>query len=128
MRRALSIILGLIFGFGPLTPVFGASEDARLPACCRRHGAHHCAMAEAMVKSQRENVSRTPVFAAPLHCRNYPDSSARATSPGYALAPTPHRAYACTGVDDVPASPQTAVRVAQASTHAVRGPPADTLM
>ena len=127
MRRALSIILGLIFGLGPLAPAFGASEDARLPACCRRQGAHHCAMAEAMVKSQRENVSRTPVFAAPSHCRNYPDGSVRTTSPGYALAPIPHKASARVDLDDVVAALPVAMRFRQASTHAVRGPP-DTLI
>ena len=44
MRRAFSILLVLLFGAGPLSFAFSASDDISLPACCRRHGAHHCAM------------------------------------------------------------------------------------
>jgi len=45
MRRTLSIFLVLFFGLGPVAAALHAEEDAGLPACCRRHGAHHCAMA-----------------------------------------------------------------------------------
>ena len=44
MRRAISIFLILFFWLGPLETLLPGGEDARLPACCRRHGAHHCAM------------------------------------------------------------------------------------
>jgi hypothetical protein len=40
MRRVFPILLILVFSLGPLSPTLGASEDTRLPACCRRHGAH----------------------------------------------------------------------------------------
>ena len=44
MRRGFSIFLILFFGLGPLSALIDGSEDASLPPCCRRHGAHHCAM------------------------------------------------------------------------------------
>jgi hypothetical protein len=44
MRRVFSIFLILFFGLGPLSALVEGSDDASLPACCRRLGAHHCAM------------------------------------------------------------------------------------
>ena len=45
MRRALAILLLIIFGL-PYTAVFFGSEGAggSLPVCCRKNGKHHCAM------------------------------------------------------------------------------------
>ncbi len=87
MRRVLSIILVVFFGIGPLPASFGAGDDARLPACCRRHGAHHCAMseitAEQMVSS---NSGSGPFLSAPSRCPWYPDNSLATTSPVHALA------------------------------------------
>ena len=42
----LAITLLLAFGFPSVLPLFAASSDSEksLPACCRRHGAHHCTM------------------------------------------------------------------------------------
>jgi len=38
------LLLGL-FGFGLVAPAITAAEaDAKLPACCRRDGRHHCAL------------------------------------------------------------------------------------
>ena len=46
MRRLLAILLLCVFGLPMATPLFAAAvdQDAGLPACCRRHGAHHCSM------------------------------------------------------------------------------------
>jgi len=55
MRRILSIWLLLILGWGSVAPMgalasgpasgwTGKVDESRLPACCRRHGKHHCAM------------------------------------------------------------------------------------
>ena len=46
MRRVLSILLLVAFGLPFLSPLFALSQsaDAGLPACCRRSGAHHCAV------------------------------------------------------------------------------------
>ena len=84
-------------------------------------------MSGSMAKSQREDIAPTPALNAPSHCQNYPDGSVRTTSPGYALAPIPHKASARVDLDDVVAALPVAMRFRQASTHAVRGPP-DTLI
>ncbi len=46
LRRMLAITLLIAFGSPLVLPLFAATADpqASLPACCRRHGAHHCTM------------------------------------------------------------------------------------
>ena len=45
MRRALAVVLLTIFSLPLIAPVLAStSDDAQLPACCRRGGKHHCAM------------------------------------------------------------------------------------
>ena len=70
MRRSLSILLMLVFGLGPLTLALQQNDDASLPACCRRHGAHHCAMS-GETGSQRPNP-QAPAFKAPSRCPLFP--------------------------------------------------------
>ena len=41
MRRALSSLLILFFGLGPLAVTLSDGDESRLPFCCRRHGDHH---------------------------------------------------------------------------------------
>ncbi|HTD45292.1 MAG TPA: hypothetical protein VK687_13975 [Bryobacteraceae bacterium] len=43
MRRVLASLLLAVFSFLPLMPLLLA-DDSNLPACCRRLGAHHCAL------------------------------------------------------------------------------------
>ncbi|HEV2576214.1 MAG TPA: hypothetical protein VGU25_03280 [Acidobacteriaceae bacterium] len=46
MRRLLSILLLAAFALPLVAPLIALAQDpdAALPACCRRHGQHHCAM------------------------------------------------------------------------------------
>ncbi len=44
MRRAIAISLLVLFGYLLAAPIFPATSDAGLPACCRRHGKHHHCM------------------------------------------------------------------------------------
>jgi hypothetical protein len=81
MRRAFSIILILFFGFGPLSILID-SEHANLPPCCRRHGAHHCAMA-AMTRNAASG--EMPMASAPLTCPDYPGLAALFAAPAPAL-------------------------------------------
>ncbi|HZQ45254.1 MAG TPA: hypothetical protein VFA99_18525 [Acidobacteriaceae bacterium] len=48
MRRLLSILLLAAFALPLVAPALALAQDpdAGLPACCRRHGRHHCAMLE----------------------------------------------------------------------------------
>jgi hypothetical protein len=87
MRRAASLILVLFFGFGPLTGLLQSSDDARLPACCRRHGAHHCAMAMQMAAMLAEQASgKTPILIAPATCPMFPGFLTGPSAPAHALA------------------------------------------
>lgn len=46
MRRLLSILLLAAFALPLVAPLLALAQDpdANLPACCRRHGQHHCLM------------------------------------------------------------------------------------
>jgi hypothetical protein len=45
LRRFSAILLLFVFGLSLLSPLFGADAESSLPACCRKAGKHHCAMA-----------------------------------------------------------------------------------
>lgn len=85
MRRGLSILLVLFFALGPLQGVLEGSDDASLPACCRRHGAHHCAMTEQMMAMMAQSSDSTPFVAAPGTCSSFPNSVPGISTPSHAL-------------------------------------------
>jgi hypothetical protein len=129
MRRGLSILLALLFGVGPLSVALPGVDEAALPACCRRDGAHHCAMSARMatLMAAAERDGRTSV-SAPDTCPYYP-------GPALALlVPTAHAIVA-----DAAALPvfETAARAKQSTdlpdlsgpsgSHAGRGPPVSLL-
>jgi hypothetical protein len=48
MRRAPAALLLLVFSLPLIAPLLvSAPDESQLPACCRRDGKHHCAMAMA---------------------------------------------------------------------------------
>jgi hypothetical protein len=50
MRRWFASILLLLTALLPLQPLLASAQsDGGLPACCRRNGAHHCMMLQAMM-------------------------------------------------------------------------------
>jgi len=84
MRRGFSILLILFFGFGPLSVLIG-SEDASLPPCCRRHGAHRCAMAIRAAAMMRDALGKMPMAGVPMTCPEYPGPAALFAPPAPAL-------------------------------------------
>ncbi len=85
MRRSFSIFLILFFALGPLS-VFIDSEDANLPACCRLHGTHHCAVASRMAATMSHATQgKTPQAEAPMTCQQYPGASVLFAARGPAL-------------------------------------------
>jgi hypothetical protein len=124
MRRSLSIFLVLIFALGPLSTALEASDDARLPPCCRRHGAHHCAMSDAMIARMIETESTTPAFTAPSHCPYYPANLSAIMAPMHALAPSPASLPVLLAQAHSPSAARAAARVSPVRTHAGRSPPA----
>jgi hypothetical protein len=58
MRRLLSILLLAAFALPLVAPMLALAQDqdAGLPACCRRHGQHHCTMLDAPGDSSAHRV------------------------------------------------------------------------
>ena len=125
MRRGLSLFLILFLTLGPLAAALPAGDDLRLPPCCRRHGAHHCAMAMRMMALMAQAESGgTPVAQAPATCPLYPGAGAAFSLPAPALAVQASafqtrrvRSFIPLGSADAPI--ENPVRI-----HAGRGPPA----
>jgi hypothetical protein len=123
MRRDLSIFLVLLFGLGPLTATLTADDDSRLPPCCRRHGAHHCAMSDAMMARMVQAASGKPIVTAPAHCPFYPTNSNATVASIHAL--TPSAASQPSALEQSHPRPAYCKSVCMAliRTHAGRGPP-----
>lgn len=127
MRRGFSILLIFLFGLGPLSATLEGNDEAGLPACCRRHGAHHCAVSMQMADSGVQAQSQSaPVLSAPLTCPAYPGSAAVITGPGSALVAAAAnlpilaaRTYKSTTIAAVVLSNPS-------RTHAGRGPPSQS--
>lgn len=84
MRKGITTFLILLLFLGPLAEVLPVSQDALLPACCRRNGTHHCAMSMASaMQMTASGANAGPSFNAPLACPFFPRVAA-------ALLPTIH--------------------------------------
>ncbi|HET6170850.1 MAG TPA: hypothetical protein VFE01_11745 [Terracidiphilus sp.] len=123
MQRALAISLILFFGIGPLAGTLDAGDDVRLPPCCRRHGAHHCAMSDALMARMVEAPSSPPFFSAPTHCPFFPTGSSAIPASIHALAPTAASLFASLEEPHVRFAYRAKTSLGQIRTHAGRGPP-----
>ncbi len=121
MRRILSILLVMVFGLGPLSATLEASDDASLPVCCRRHGAHHCAMTAMLAGQQHES---SPAFSAPSTCPYYPGAAAALTSPVHALAAAPALLPSLSAYAHERTVILAQIHSRPSRAHAGRGPPA----
>lgn len=66
VRRVWATLLLATIGYWLIVPLILAGPDANLPACCRRNGAHHCAMA-------MDDGATGPAFqATPERCPAFP--------------------------------------------------------
>ena len=127
MRRSLSIFLILFFWLGPLAALLPASDDSILPPCCRRHGAHHCAMAMRFAAMMAKAASGKPILAAPLTCPMCPGYTTATISTISALAASPVNLPVLLAQPHSPAVGRAAARMSQIRSRAGRGPPAATL-
>jgi hypothetical protein len=66
--RAMSLMLLLVFAGNAAVPAFFTHSDSDLPPCCRRNGAHHCAMMHGL-----DADGGSKLVAAP--CPNFPAHS-----------------------------------------------------
>jgi len=124
MRRALSILLVLFFSLGPLAATLWASGETRLPVCCRRQGAHHCAMsvgeaAMAAAIDVHQRFVRTPST-----CPAFPVATAATTSGPQALTSTPVSLAVLLAQPHSSAAGRAVARISQIRTRSGRAPPA----
>jgi hypothetical protein len=121
MRRALSISLILLFGFGPLAATLEAGDDAGLPACCRRHGAHHCAMSMSKAAAIMDTAPGKAIFTTPATCPEFP--AAAATTASQAMTAESLGLPALLAHAHTPQAARASARLSQIRTRAGRGPP-----
>jgi hypothetical protein len=124
MRQALSILLLLFFGIGPVVVTLSATDDSRLPVCCRRHGVHHCAMSTEMVSAAEPGSHNVK---APATCPYFPGYTVALNTITLAMAPSPVSLPALLAQPHSSATGRAAARVSQIRTRANRGPPASSL-
>jgi hypothetical protein len=99
VRRPISIALLAVVMLPFLAPIlaWGSADDARLPACCRRSGHHHCAGTPATANDGHHHLG------APSRCASFPraltamhpialDAPPAATRASFALSALPQLA------------------------------------
>jgi hypothetical protein len=127
MRRLLSIFLVAFFSLGPLAATLEASDDARLPACCRRHGVHHCAMNMQMASEIANAASGSAVLTAPSTCPAFPASTAATVTGPQALAASSVSLPVLLAQRNSPAASRASACLSMLRTRAGRGPPASSI-
>ena len=125
MRRGLSIFLILFFWLGPLAVALPGEDESGLPACCRRHGAHHCAMAMQMAAMMAQGESGgAPVFSAPMTCPYFPGYMGATATTTHALIASQVGMQTVLAHPHSPAAGRAGARLSQMRTRDGRGPPA----
>lgn len=123
MRKLLSILLLATFALPLLAaiPALASTPESRLPACCRRGGAHHCMLsAEQIAALEQGQHFTTPRMTCPM-C---PRATAPAQQQVLFLQPS---ATFYAAISSHPAQFQQVeawARVALAGARHKRGPPA----
>ncbi|HTV05991.1 MAG TPA: hypothetical protein VME86_11535 [Acidobacteriaceae bacterium] len=129
MQRGIAILFILFFSAGPLVALSPASDDAYLPACCRRDGMHHCAMRMAMMAARTPiPPGAPPVVGNPSHCPYYPHHLGVWSTPAHALLAAPAVLAEMLIEPHSPGAARATARFSQLRTRSVRGPPAVTLV
>lgn len=117
MRRLFSISLTLLLWLGPLASLLPGADESRLPFCCRRHGAHHCAMDAA--PAQGSGVA----LKAPSRCPQFPAALAVRTAPVFGLT-VPLKGLSAIAISKYSSgASRDDARAGQIETCAGRGPP-----
>jgi len=123
LRRILSLVLLAAVGLPTIAPALALAEDpdASLPACCRRHGQHHCAMMmEQMARLSRE--SSMPQVGAVCPC--YPRHDIAPVAGAHLLAlHAPERAAFFSAAFAPAARAETHRRISRERSRYKRGPP-----
>jgi hypothetical protein len=132
MKRLLSILLALILGLAPslmalpagaLTLIAGNRDEANLPACCRRNGAHHCHMNAEQMRRMMAASSGETTLGAPSCCPSYPRSVATSVSSEHALVASVGGQSTLLVERRTPQSSRAAALISARRTWPKRGPP-----
>jgi hypothetical protein len=84
MGRASALLLVAVFSFSLISPALVASDaNSKLPTCCRRNGAHHCA-----ITTEQSESSSGPALRAGK-CPSYPTSQIALKDRTVSLSGTP---------------------------------------
>jgi hypothetical protein len=130
MRRALSIALLMAFCMPSLAAWFasGTTDEAGLPACCRRHGQHHCLMGEAERMALQTLGLASPEFRAPAPTCPYQRSPVRSVQLVRLAVPARQVLYAALASHPAGlAQTHSKWRVSRERARQKRGPPVDLL-
>jgi hypothetical protein len=73
MQRFSAAALLVLFSLSLIAAPFSADPESQLPECCRRSGAHHCAMSQGAVQGPMSGPTATTVA---MKCPYYPASVA----------------------------------------------------
>ncbi|MGO9258462.1 MAG: hypothetical protein ACLQU1_19420 [Bryobacteraceae bacterium] len=120
MRRASAISLLAAIGFSLIAPGMLLQAESNLPACCRRNGAHHCAMS--LVRP--ESDSGTSVAGVHQTCSSFPMAVTAPAGSGAAL-PRPAAAMfsALLSHPSIQFQTESRYRVSFSRCRQKRGPP-----
>jgi len=130
MRRTLSILLMAVFWMPSLAPLvaMASTSDVRVPACCRLHGQHHCAMSQSERAALQAMGLAAPELSAPVQRCPYQQPAVRSLHDVRYAVPVSEAVYAAvvshtTGM----AQTQSKWRVSRERARQKRGPPASLL-
>lgn len=124
MRRLLATLLVSVFSFSLMAPLLLAGEDANLPACCRRGGAHRCAMMDMDQDEAHGPSSGASLVAHTLKCPYFPKGGALPPHSDAVLLAGPQSIHAVVLTQRrVQPGAQAGYPVAYACAHPKRGPP-----
>jgi hypothetical protein len=124
MRRLLSLVLLAAFLLPMAAPLLALGQDpeANLPACCRRHGKHHCAM---LIEMQKRADQASYIGAI---CPHFPQHALVATAAPHLLAVhAPQSTAAFAAALSPIARAETHRRLARERSRHKRGPPTNLL-
>jgi hypothetical protein len=121
MRRALSISLILLLWLPAVAAVVPGNGEARLPFCCRRSGAHHCAMDEDTNSAQSGNSGL--IVKAPSRCAQFPGAIPATISPVFVTTTSPSHWPALTAGICSRVTRRDAARAGRLRAQLDRGPP-----
>jgi hypothetical protein len=125
MRRALSISLILLLWLPAVAALLPGAGEARLPFCCRRQGAHHCAMDANGAAAPSDGSGRA--VSAPSLCSQFPSTPAVTTSRVFVPVARPASGPALLLVVHSPGPSRDAARAGRLRAQLDRGPPASAI-